>query len=313
MSAEEHTSGLTKRVLRWCTVLTLVYLLTVFTLPFSETTIDSYHIDSLQYRIAVIMVNIPFIAVWFFAFWGYAKLKQYAFAIKQTKEGKHFDKLADGLSWLAWSLPLTAIVSRVLSGIERGELMRHPTEDIINNYVSLILPFVAFLIIGASARGMIGPKRQVSLKSSSGQATALLFGLAGIIYCYLVLSSFDLSSLSSTSNHYHLPALLMIITVMIPYLYAWITGLLAAYEITIYAKNVKGLLYKKALTNLASGLFALVLSFIASQYLSNVWPSPGHLVFNSRLIIITAIRIIGGISFVLMALGANQLKRIEEI
>jgi hypothetical protein len=89
--------------------------------------------------------------------------------------------------------------------------------------------------------------------------------------------------------------------------------MLAAFEITIYSRQIKGVLYKRALHKITGGLLAIVLSFISIQYLDTVWPTPGHLVFNSRLVIMTLFKIIGGIGFVLAAIGANQLKKIEEV
>jgi hypothetical protein len=313
MSGEVKANSSIKRILRWCSLLTFIYVITVFVFPYSSTAINSYHISALQYRFAVIMIELPVIVVWFFAFWGYGKLKQYAWSIKQTEEGKYFDKLADGMTWLAWSLPLSALFGRILSGLNGGSVMGHSAATIVDNYFALLLPFIAFIIIGLATRSIVGQKNRISLATSSGQAIVSIFAVIGVLYCYLLLKAFDLHSLSSSQNHYHLPAWLIVITIMIPYLYAWLTGLLAACELTIYARKVKGVLYKKALMNLIYGLFAVVFSFISSQYSSSVWPSHGHLVFDSRLIIITIFRIIGGLGFILMAVGANQLKRIEEV
>jgi hypothetical protein len=306
MPIRESVFRSTSRVMRLCSLLTFIYILCIYLIPYNHRVVASYHFSMLQYRMAVLMINLPVIAVWFFAFWGYQKLKQYASAIENTEEGKHFDKLANGLAVLAWSLPVTVILNRLLS------LLPHPANTIVANYVGLIIPFIAFVMIGSAARCIVG-KMRVSLNSTSGQLMLVLFGLAGILYCYLTLKAFNLTSISTTDNHYHLPAWLMVISIIIPYLYAWLTGLLAAYEITIYAKNVKGVLYKKSLLNLVFGLIAIILSFVASQYLSSVWPNSSHVVFNLRLVIMVLFRIIGGAGFVLIAVGANRLKRIEEV
>jgi hypothetical protein len=313
MSVRKESGTSVGRVLQWCSLLAIIYVAAVFTLPYNQITVKSYHLSSFEYSIAELMVNLPAIAVWFFAFWGYAKLKQYSEAVVKTREGEHFEKIANGLAVLAWSLPITAIISRLLNGIVNGRSGMHSSVTIINNYVSLILPFIAFIIIGAAARGIVGHNNKVDLRRISGQIVIGLMTIGGVLYCFLVLRSFDLTSFSNSNNHYRMPVWLAVITIIIPYLYAWFVAVMAAYEITIYAKGIKGLLYKRAVMNIVGGLLAIVLSFIVIQYLNNAWLMPAHVIFNGRLVVITIFRIIGGAGYIVMALGANRLKRIEEV
>jgi hypothetical protein len=134
-----------------------------------------------------------------------------------------------------------------------------------------------------------------------------------VLYCYLTFRQFNPGSLGSTHNPYFLPIWLLLLTVIIPYLYAWFVGLLAAYEITSYSQQVRGVLYKQALHLLVGGLVAVIAGSILLQYISSVDPSPGHLVLDYRLLLVVLFRIVIGIGFVLIAAGANRLKRIEEV
>jgi hypothetical protein len=135
----------------------------------------------------------------------------------------------------------------------------------------------------------------------------------GVLYCYLIFSHLNLGSLSSTANPYHLPAWLVVLTVIVPYLYAWFMGVLGSYELIIYRRHVRGVLYKQAIGLLVGGLITVVFSSVALQYVGSVQPRVGHLLLNDRLVFIILFRIIGGIGFVLLALGASKLKRIEEV
>jgi hypothetical protein len=312
MSTNNRTSGSIRQTFGWVSLLTIIYVLEVLLLPYQKNIIQSYHWSSFEYRDAVLMVNLPVIVVWFVAFWGYHKLKQYAEAINKTAEGEHFQKLALGSTWLAWSLPINSIISRLLRGIADAHRSFDSAATIILNYESLTITLIAFLIISSASRGIMGSNK-LNFRMASIRYIMLLFVAGGVLYCYLTLKAFDLTSLSSTHNPYHLAAWLMIISVIIPYLYSWFIGMLAAFEITIYSRQIKGVLYKRALHKITGGLLAIVLSFISIQYLDTVWPIPGHLVFNSRLVIMTLFKIIGGIGFVLAAIGANQLKKIEEV
>jgi len=176
-----------------------------------------------------------------------------------------------------------------------------------------IVLLIAFLIIGSAARGIGGQNNKVDLGRLSSQVVIALLTIGGVVYCFLVLRSFNLNSMSDTQNHYHMPVWLAVLTVIIPYLYAWFVGIMSAYEITLHAKGVKGLLYRKALMNIVTGLLAVVLSFIAVQYLNNAWQMPAHVIFTGHLVVSTIFRIIGGAGYILMAIGANRLKRIEEV
>jgi hypothetical protein len=313
MAAKKESGTSVGRVLRWCSLLTIVYIAAVFALPYNNITVKSYHFSSFEYSIAVLMVNLPVIAVWFFAFWGYAKLRQYSEAIRKTREGKYFYRLSVGLAWLAWSMPIISITSHILNGTINGGSGTHSVVSIIDDYLNLILTLIAFLIIGSAARGIIGQDNKVDLGRISSRVVIALLTLGGVIYCFLVLRSFNLNSISDTNNHYHMPVWLVVITIIIPYLYAWFVGVMAAYEITIYAKGIKGVLYKQALMNIVYGLLAVVLSFITIQYLNNAWQMPAHVIFTARLVVTTIFRIIGGAGYILMAVGASRLKRIEEV
>jgi hypothetical protein len=312
MSPKFKTNSSVSLVFRWCSLLTLIYILGVLLLPYSQLSLHAYDISSVEYRLAVLLVNLPVIGVWFVAFWGYAKLKQYAFAIRKTKDGRHFEKLAYGSSWLAWSLPLTAVSSRIFSSIGDANTSLHPAAVIVNNYISLILSLIAFLIISEASKSLLG-SRKLDLKPASVRTIMAIFIIGGVLYCFMTLRAFDSSSQMSTKNPYFLPAWLMIVSVIIPYLFTWFIGMLAVYEITVYSRSVKGILYKRALTYITLGLTAILLSFIATQYLSNVWHTPHHLIFDSRLVIITLFRVVGGLGFISMASGANRLKKIEEV
>jgi hypothetical protein len=105
----------------------------------------------------------------------------------------------------------------------------------------------------------------------------------------------------------------MVVSVIIPYLYAWFVGLLAAYEIMLFSRHSKGVLYRQSLSLLALGLVVIIASSIALQYMNSIQPRVGHLMLSYHLIITSIFRIIGGGGFVLLAVGANRLKKIEEV
>jgi hypothetical protein len=302
----------TLRTMQSCIVMAVLYLGLIFVLPVNHVTMQHYNLSVIEYRVVTAVIAIPVILVWFAAFWGYAKLREYSAAIAKSKEGPYFAKLGTGCIWLAWSLPLTTISGAILTGFGDRWPNFHPSAIILTNYIALIVPLIAFIIIGLAARDMIG-KSRLNFDLPSARLTMVLFLGGGLLYCFLVFRSLDLTSLTSTHNSYFLPVWLMIVSVIIPYLYAWCIGLLAAYEIMLFSVNVRGLLYRRALLFMVIGLVAVILSSIALQYINSVVPRTGALVFDYKLLLTLVFRVVSGLGFFVLAIGASRLKKIEEV
>jgi hypothetical protein len=300
------------RALRNAFLLALFYLLLIFILPIDKSNAEHYNLGSFQYRIVIALVSLPAILAWLAAFLGYAKLKEYALSIRDTSEGKFFDKLAAGYGWLAWSVPVPILASVILNGIANHWGGFHKPAIILVNYINLMLAVIAFSIIGVASRSLIS-KAQLKLNLAASRFFIIFFLVVGVLFCYLTFRNFDLSSFTSANNPYFLPVWLIVLTITIPYLYAWFAGLLAAYEIRLYSKDLKGVLYTRAMQMLIAGLIMVILSFIALQYINSVVPRTGHLDLSLRTLLVSLCRLIGAGGFVLVAYGAVKLKRIEEV
>ncbi|HVI60687.1 MAG TPA: hypothetical protein VM535_00870, partial [Candidatus Saccharimonadales bacterium] len=141
----------------------------------------------------------------------------------------------------------------------------------------------------------------------------LLFLVAGVVYCYLIFRHFNPMTLGSSDNPYFMPIWLTLLTLIVPFLYAWFVGVLATYEIVAYSRQVRGVLYRQALHLMVAGLVAVIIASIALQYAASIQPPSGRLAINYRLLTNVVFRGTSGAGFVLIALGAIRLKKIEEI
>ncbi len=302
----------TYRALRHAIILVVVYIVLLFILPISKDTMHTYNLTTFEFRVINFAVALPTLLVWLAAFMAYATLRQYAHSLKATAEAEHFDKLATGCAWLAWSLPVTGLFSLILSSLDSPWPGFHNASIILINYLDLLMPLIAFSVIGIASRGLVS-QANVKLSLASARIIILLFLTAGVLYCYLTFRHFNLNNLGSNDNPYYLPVWLMVLSVMIPYLYAWFVGLLATYEITLLSKQVQGLLYRRALQLLVGGLVIIIISSIAMQYLNGVAPRVGHLELDYKLVATVVFRIIGGAGFLVLTVGALKLKKIEEV
>ncbi|MGC1177287.1 MAG: hypothetical protein WA843_04415 [Candidatus Saccharimonadales bacterium] len=308
----EKTTASTSSAVRWYALLACVYTGLIFILPASKQSMRAYHLSALEYHVLLFAVVLPSLAIWFAGFYGYAKIQEYARSITKAPESVDFARLAQGCAWLAWSLPVTAICSQLLNAIADAHSGFKPAAIIISNELSVVLPLIAFSIISGASRNLVNRAR-VALSLANARGIMLLFVSGGVLYCYLVFRHLGPDSLGSARNPYYLPIWLMLLLVIIPYLYTWFIGTLAAYEINNFSKKARGLLYRQSLRLLALGLVAVIASSIALQYISSVEPRVGYLVLNYKLILTTVFRLVGGAGFILLAVGATRLKKIEEV
>jgi hypothetical protein len=291
--------------------LIVAYVILVFVLPVSEADAN-YQLAPLQHRIVRLAVAIPGLLAWLAAFAGYGMLRQYTGSIKQAAESLHFERLTKGAGWLAWSLPLSALTALILNGLANKWADFHVPAVIIGNYVNLLLPLVAFSLIGTGTRGLISGAR-LKLNLGNARLIMFLFLVLGVTFCLFTFRQLDAFSLGSSDNPYYLPIWLIVLTIIVPYLYAWFVGLLAAYEIALYSKQINGVLYRQALRLLAGGLIIVIGGFIGLQYLRAVQLVSGHLVLDYRILLVWLFRLISIAGFVMLLLGVYRLKKIEEV
>lgn len=307
-----ETPKLTTRALQHFAWVAAFYVLLSLLLPASEATRQAYGLTTFEYHVVALLVAFPTLMVWLAAFIGYSQLRGYARAVRKTPEGIYFDQLAGGITWLAWSLPVSVIVPLVFNSIADNGRNFHAGSIIVSNYMTLILPLVAFSVIAGASRGLLATVK-VKLTLTNARFIIAAFLLLGVLYCFATFRHFDLTSLGSTQNPYFLPLWFMVVTVTVPYLYAWFMGILAAFEITLFSRSVKGVLYKRPLGLLAAGLLLVILSSVAQQYTASVEPRLSHLVLDYRLVLTLLFRLITGGGFILIALGARRLQKIEEV
>ncbi len=295
-----------------CALLAFTYLLFIILLPASHNTMQQYGWAASEYRVVYLIIVIPVLAIWFSAFYGAYRLQSFAEIVKSTPDGYDYANLARGVKWLAWSLPIPSLIAVCLNAIANQSPGFHATAIIIVTYISLLMPLVAFTLISRASRGLL-KRAKIHISISDSRGIIFLFVIFGVVFCYLTFRHLNFTSYNSSNNPYYLPAWLMVLTVIIPYLYAWFIGLLAAFEIAMLAAKSQGLLYRQALRFCAIGFATVIASSVVLQYISSVTPRTGHLELNYRLLATYTMRIVIGAGFVLLAIGANRLRKIEEV
>ncbi len=295
-----------------CVILIIIYILLLWVLPKQSRDILGQVENELNYKLILFLVAIPIMSVWLIAFWGYSQLYIFSNKIKNSSEGEYYNGLSKGIAWLAWSLPVTAIINQILRYIEDYHTHHQSTYIIIGNYINLLLPLISFCIIGYYSN-IFFYKKKIGLSQIWLRVLIVFYIIAGVIYCSLMLNKLNLVSLSSSKNIFYLPAWILVLTVLVPYIFGWYLGLSSSIKLIEYSSNMAGVIYRKYLTLLAIGLITVITGFFSVQFLSTLYPVRGTFDVSLVHMLNIVFKVVIGIGFIILAYGANKLKQIEEI
>lgn len=291
----------------WFTILLLITNLLAILVPANPVTLHSLHISEDIYRLLLISLLAPYTVIWFAAFYGYDQLARYSKALIFTGEGRAFQKIAKGLGVLAWGLILQVLLQTILNAI----MLSHPTfkaaETVIIDYFNLLVALGGFVLIENGTYELV----KLIRAHHSHKIMRLLVVLGAVI---AALFQREVFLNRSDQNPYYLPVYPLIFTIIVPYVFTWMIGILSVYELNMYAAKVRGLLYKHALQSLANGLSIVIVLSVAIQFISASTVASSN---NSSLgtILLIDYVLLGTMAFgyVLVAIGAKRLKRIEEV
>lgn len=265
-----------------------------------------YHLSATGLRLIDLTVVLILAVIWFAGFYGFAKLNSYTSLIRQEKDGKQIAKLTKGVFFLVLWLPVSSTLSAILNFAAAKHPGMLPASTIINNYVSLLIPLIGFIFISEGAYGFSGLIRQrPSSRVMHGLAIPLIY--IGLIYSHLVITT------TGRDMVYHLSLWWVMLTLVAPYIYMWLIGLVATYQIYYYRQKVTGIVYREGWTFLALGICWLVVLSIGFQYLTTLTVHLRHLSIYALLALIYGLLLVLATGFILIAFGARKLQKIEEV
>jgi hypothetical protein len=170
---------------------------------------------------------------------------------------------------------------------------------------------ISFWLITRGAGKLARLIKKPAPQSAKALVTVTVFMLAGL-YAFLALAKATHDGTGGPAN-YHLPGWLVLLTIILPYLFVWHRGSIAAFEIQWYRKHTKGLLYKRSLKLLAAGVASVIVTQIVFQFFVAVADTVGGLRLGSLLLVIYALLGVMAAGYVMIAMGAKKLQKIEEV
>jgi hypothetical protein len=300
-------------------VLILAYLAITFATDPDAARVAQYNINATQLRFILLTVSIPASLIWLAAFYGLVNVSKYAEKIKGSPDGKGFQLIARGLIFLGIGLPLNSVISSLLNyGVSVGEISQN-TATIITTHMAIVFPLVGFIFLLAGSHRLLSiiKKAKKIAAVPFEHAMGLGFVLAFVSALY-VLATFtnparEIAVAPATKPTYGIPDWLTLITIVLPYIFIWGCGLYTALQLRAYQQTVGGKVYKKSLAKLNMGLVAVILTSILLQFLTAASSRFLGWHLGSILGLIYVLLAIIAIGYILIALGAKGLAKLEEV
>ncbi len=292
--------------------LIVLYLFMSWIYPTDPATIVNRHLSRSEARVMALSLAISLIIVWLFALYGSWRLRAYGNSIKQYRDGKVFLRLSTGVMILAVYLPIRSLVKILLNYLAyRQPNLTHVTNLIIT-YICILIPLVSYIYVSQAAQGLVAMiKAKISLRMI--YFLVLAFCLIAATYCYATYTTTNKLTPSDwlITTDYDVTSPIRIVTIIVPYLFMWSIGLIAVYEIYIYQKVVKGIVYRRSLKLLSIGLSIEILASIVMQYVTSIAASLVHIPTPFMLLILYGVLILIAIAFFIIAKGVSRLSRLE--
>lgn len=289
--------------------LTALYVVLALALPTDPKVLEKYQIDQAQSRLLSLTIIVPIVLIYLTALYGFIRFKRYSASIHGTNEGRSFEWITYGLAVLVFSLPSLSVVSSLLTYISFRYPELLPSATITRNYLSLIFPLTAFTLLEKGARELYKTLRRAKDRADPFLNPVVIIILS-VVFTWLITVR---QQGASDERAYYLPTWLIITTLAIPFLYAWCKGIMTAYYLFIYKNRVKGSIYKTAISYLAMGLGTILFSSISIQALTTVSVRLNRLNLTPILLIVYVLVALYAVGYGLVAHGAKQLKKIEEV
>lgn len=294
-------------------ILWLIYAWLTFNSPTPAQTTGRYGLSTTELRVLRATVVIPFLFIWLAGSFAVLRFNRYLKYISDSNEAEGFKNIIYGLSLLLVVIIVPQFINLYTTyNPESSEIQRRVT--IVRNYTNIILYLSAFWFILKASRHLAGSIQKV-ISSYKHKIIPVFMVILSIIYFLLVFLN-DYRGVSDDpliKPTYYLPDVLIVLTIILPYIVMWTLGIVAIFEIYIFSKHVPGIIYRKAFGSVAYGLGSIIGLSIFLQFISQSGAYFGYAGLGAILLIVYLLLIAIAISYLFIAKGAKALAAIEEI
>jgi len=299
-------------------VFVLLYLAATFLKPPDPEAMERFGLSALQLRLLLVSIVIPIIAVWYMALYGVVHYYAYAKIVKNSPEGPGFNALALGLTILFVGLIAGTVVNLLQQAVEAffpdlADIQKIST--ITRNYINVIVYFTAFMYMMFGADRLVRAFNVALNYKKAMFATYLPSIVISGTYIYLLFQNSyrTMSDNPDINPTYYLSDFMIVFTIVLPYIVSWLLAFSALFNLSLFYQNISGTVYKKSLKYFTLGLSAVVTLTVFLQVVSQIGSTLVSGGLGVILIFIYFILALIAAGYFLVARGAKELKKIEEV
>ena len=257
---------------------------------------------------ARLTIVIPEILIWCIAIIGVVRLKQYAFAIRHSDDGKSLTTIANALLLMILYIILLAMRNAVTRPFIHTPYLQLVIE--LRNFVPIIVLLAATMLL------FVGSRRLVKMVPSRiwSPARLAVFNLVCVLCFTLYVTIFYLVEPTAPAiggiPRFVFPLHVLLITYVLPYLIIWAIGLLSCMYVAYYSSNVAGKIYRVLFYDLYMGLLIIFAGIFIAQ-LGVISRFAGIQRFNIGIVLVYALQALIGVGFFYIWRGSRSLDKIE--
>lgn len=296
-------------------ILTALYVVINFATEPNPLVLERFRVDAFQFRLLSLAIVLPLIAVWFAAFYGLIHLVEYARRIKDSEDGVGFRWLTAGMITIGVGLPLNSLITTLVSRGAAMDLISQATSTIISTHTAILFPLIGFFLVAVGSRKLMKSAKKPEDSTLRFAIVAAGLAILSVLYTYTALQNpaREVAIPPALTATYYMNDLLIVTTIIIPYVLVWMFGFYAVIWLRAYERSVGGILYKKALKKLNRGLLLVILASIIIQLLTAAVTSIYAWQLGAIVLLLYLLVAVVGGGYLIIALGAKGLAKLEEV
>jgi hypothetical protein len=275
----------------------------------SSTADRLYHLSQFHRFALQLTIVVPLIIIWFVALWGAITFRTYANIIQGSPESRGLSLIANGLMWLLVYLVTLSLGGVLLPYFAQTSWVN--TFVVLRNHLPVISSLIGFgLLCLGSLRLRVSTPFRVWTRGAL-VLVLLMSALAGVFVWLFLMTESPLPRNGVPA--YVLSKETLVFTLVLPYCWSWFLGLLAALNLTRYARRVNGIIYRQAIRDLAWGVAGAVVMVASIQLITLSSRFLTRLELGALLLVVYVLLAICAVGFLLVRSGARKLTRIEVV
>lgn len=258
--------------------------------------------------VARLSIVVPEIIIWCLATLGAVRMKTYAYAIRQSEDGRSLNAIANALLLVVLYIILLSMRNAIAHPFIHTPYLRLVVG--LRNYLPIVVLMTAAILL------FIGSRRLVHMAPGNiwNRSRFTVFNLVCILcFTAYVVIFYRFEPFAASIGgvpRFTLPLTYLVVSYVIPYLFIWALGLLSCMYLAYYSSNVAGKIYRALFRDLYAGLLIIFAGiFIAQLGVISRFAGTHH--FSAGILPVYALLALIGTGSYYLWSGSRALAKIE--